>query len=67
MKKIDAEVVSDYLMGCAYILADIIGDKEVPKKDKKWLRHKVVCIMEVQDLLDISIAYDSVMKGKGKK
>ncbi len=67
MKKIMAKDVNEYLMEYAFALADVINDKEVPKKDKKWLQHKVICIMEVQDLLNISIAYDNVMKGKGRK
>lgn len=67
MKKIMAKDVNEYLTEYAFALADVISDKEVPKKDKKWLRHKIICIMEVQDLLDISIVYDNVMKGKRRK
>jgi hypothetical protein len=67
MKKIMAKDVNEYLMEYAFALADVINDKGVPKKDKKWLQHKVICIMEVQDLLNISIAYDNVMKGNKKK
>jgi hypothetical protein len=58
----EAQGVSDYLTAYAYMLADVIKAKDVPEKDKKWIRKYVLAIMQTQSVLDIGIAYNNVMK-----
>ena len=61
----ESESVSKYLTAFAYMLADVINDKAVCKKDKKWLRDIVLSIFKIQDVLDMAIVYNNVIK-RGK-
>lgn len=58
----EAKMVYDYLTAYAYMLADVVNAKGTDKKDAKWLRNRIISILETQSVLDIAIAYDEVMK-----
>ena len=64
----EAKNVSKYLYTLGFMLADVMNDKEVCKKDKKWIKGIVVAILQVQSMLDIAQAFDKINKsGKHKE
>ena len=58
----EAKRVSQYLTEYNNMLVKVINSKGIDKKDAKWLKECVMSIMQTQSILDVAVAYNSVMK-----
>jgi hypothetical protein len=46
-----AELVDKYLYNLGMAIGRLCQDKDIPKKDKKWIKECVLSIIQIKDLL----------------
>ena len=64
MKK--APEVQEYIKQLGMFLADLVNDKDICAKDRKWLKDIVLAVIKIMNMLDLIIAVDIVF-GKMRK